>query len=216
VGLAILSDGLKAARDRASAAERTKDLLLQELGHRTKNNLAMIISLMSLQQRSKNSPEVQEALTGAMGRIKAIASAHDYFQPSNDDGVVEMRTYLETLCAHLGDASRELRAIAIKVEADEVYLKTDRAVAAGLMVNELVTNALKHAFPGDRAGTVKVILTKMPSMHLVVEDDGIGCTVRQENMGSKLTRLLAQQLGAAISWDEANPGCRVSIAIRSG
>jgi two-component sensor histidine kinase len=214
VGLAILSDGLKAARDRASAAERTKGLLLQELGHRTKNNLAMIISLLSLQLRSKKGPEVQEALTDAIDRIKAIAGAHNYFQPSNDDAVVEMRTYLETLCAHLGDASRELRPIAIKVEADEVYLKTDRAVAAGLIVNELVTNALKHAFPGDRAGTVKVILTRMPSLCLVIEDDGIGCAIKQENMGSKLTRLLAQQLGAVISWDQANPGCRVSIAIR--
>jgi two-component sensor histidine kinase len=216
LGLAILSDGLRAAWDRASAAERTKDLLLHELAHRTKNNLAMIISLLSLQLRSKTNPEVREALTGAMDRIKAIASAHDYFRPSNDDGVVEMHAYLETLCTHLGDASSELRPVAIKVQADEVYLKTDHAVAAGLIVNELVTNALKHAFPGDRAGTVNVILTKTLPMRLIVEDDGIGRAVKQENMGSKLTQRLAQQLGATISWDDANPGCRVSVMIPGG
>jgi two-component sensor histidine kinase len=212
VGLAILSDGLRAARDRATVAERAKDLLLRELGHRTKNNFAMTISLLSLQLRSKNNPEVREALTDAIGRIKAIANAHDYLQPSKDHGLVEMRAYLETLCARLSDASRDLRPIAIEVEADEVYLETDRAVAAGLIVNELVTNALKHAFPGNRGGTVKVILKKMPSMRLVVEDDGVGYSAEQENMGSILTRRLAQQLGGAISWDEANPGCRVSIA----
>jgi two-component system, sensor histidine kinase PdtaS len=212
VGLAILSDGLRAARDRATVAERAKDLLLRELGHRTKNNFAMTISLLSLQLRSKNNPEVREALTDAIGRIKAIANAHDYLQPSKDHGLVEMRAYLETLCARLSDASRDLRPIAIEVEADEVYLETDRAVAAGLIVNELVTNALKHAFPGNRGGTVKVILKKTPSMRLVVEDDGVGYSAKQENMGSILTRRLAQQLGGAISWDEANPGCRASIA----
>jgi two-component sensor histidine kinase len=212
VGLAILSDGLRAARDRATVAERAKDLLLRELGHRTKNNFAMTISLLSLQLRSKNNPEVREALTDAIGRIKAIANAHDYLQPSKDHGLVEMRAYLETLCARLSDASRDLRPVAIEVEADEVYLETDRAVAAGLIVNELVTNALKHAFPGNRGGTVKVILKKTPSMRLVVEDDGVGYSAKQENMGSILTRRLAQQLGGAISWDEANPGCRASIA----
>lgn len=212
VGLAILSNGLRAARDRATAAERAKDLLLRELGHRTKNNFAMTISLLSLQLRAKNDPAVREALTGAIGRIKAIANAHDYLQPSKDRGLVEMRAYLETLCARLGDASRDLRPIAIEVEADEVYLETDRAVAAGLIVNELVTNALKHAFPENRGGTVKVILKKMPSMRLVVEDDGVGYSAEQENMGSILTRRLAQQLGGTIAWDEANPGCRVSIA----
>jgi len=210
-GLAIVSEGLRAAWDRAVAAERAKDMLLQELGHRTKNNLAMVISVLSLQTRSKTNPEVRLALEKAVLRIQAMASAHDHFQPFGHNGRVEMRTYLEDLCRHLGDTLRDVRPIAVNVDADEVYLKPEQAVPVGLIVNELVTNALKHAFPDDRSGMVAITLrSTKPSLTLIVEDNGIGCPpTRTERLGSRLIRLLAQQLGATITWQHAEPGCRV-------
>src|SRR5215510_634770 len=211
LGLAIVSEGLRAAWDRAVAAERAKDMLLQELGHRTKNNLAMVISVLSLQTRSKTNPEVRLALEKAVLRIQAMASAHDHFQPFGHNGRVEMRTYLEDLCRHLGDTLRDVRPIAVNVDADEVYLKPEQAVPVGLIVNELVTNALKHAFPDDRSGMVAITLrSTKPSLTLIVEDNGIGCPpTRTERLGSRLIRLLAQQLGATITWQHAEPGCRV-------
>src|SRR5206468_10226684 len=112
---------------------------------------------------------------------------------------------------HLGDALRDVRAIAVKVEADEVNLRTEQAIPLGLIVNELVTNALKHAFPDDRSGTVAITLRNTkPSLTLIVEDNGIGCPpTREERLGSRLTRLLAQQLGATVTWERGEPGCRV-------
>jgi len=144
--------------------------------------------------------------------VQAIASAHEHFQPFRQNGRVEMRPYLEKLCMHLGDTLRDVRPIAVKVEAEDVHLPTEQAVPLGLIVNELVTNALKHAFPDDRSGKVGVVLKRGSSLHLLVEDNGVGCPRhKNERLGSRLTRLLAEQLGAKLAWEEASPGCRVRV-----
>jgi len=215
LGLAFISQALRAAWERAEAAERAKDLLLQELGHRTKNNLAMAISILSLQARSKKDPEVRAILEKAIARIRAIADAHDHFHLLAHNGRVEMRGYLETLCSHIGDSLRDVRPIAVRAEIDEVYMRTEQAIPLGLIVNELVTNALKHAFPGGRDGTVIVTLRNEPSsLALTVQDNGIGCPLtKAEGIGSRLMRLFVQQLGANIAWEEASPGCRVRCTI---
>jgi two-component sensor histidine kinase len=212
VGLAIVSEALRTAWEHAVNAERAKDLLLRELGHRTKNNLAMVISVLSLQARSKTNPETRDALEKAVARVRAIASAHEHFQPAKQNGRVEMRSYLEGLCGHLGDSLRDVRPIAVEVDSDDVHLRTEQAVPLGLIVNELVTNALKHAFPDDRSGAVRVVLRNTNSLALTVEDNGVGCPRgRHERLGSRLTRLLAEQLKAKLAWEEAGPGCRICV-----
>jgi two-component system, sensor histidine kinase PdtaS len=212
LGLAIVSDALRTASEHAASAERAKDLLLRELGHRTQNNLAMVISVLSLQAQSKTNPETRAALDKAVARVRAIANAHQHFQPARQNGRVEMRSYLEELCRHLGDSLREVRPIAINVDCDDVYLRTEQAVPLGLIANELVTNALKHAFPGERSGTVAIVLRKAQSLILMVEDNGVGCPPgKEERIGSRLIRLLAEQLGAKLEWEDAGPGCRVLV-----
>lgn len=217
LGLAIISGGLRTAWERATAAEHAKDLLLRELGHRTTNNLALVISVLSLQARSKTNPESRLVLEKAITRVEAIASAHDHFQPVAQNGRIEMRPYLEKLCSHLGDSLREVRPIAVAVDVEDVHLRTEQAVPLGLVVNELVTNAFKHGFPEERSGTVHVILKysvaeNTSSLLLTVEDDGVGCPAqKQERLGSRLTRLLAAQLGATLSWEDGQPGCRVRL-----
>jgi two-component sensor histidine kinase len=126
-----------------------------------------------------------------------------------------MRAYLGQLCAHLANALRDIRPIVVKVEATELYLPSEQAVPLGLIVNELVTNSLKHAFPDDRAGTVHVTLSSGPHVVLLVRDDGVGCSLPQEGIGTRLIRLLAQQLGAVIVWEQPEKGClvRVSFAL---
>jgi two-component sensor histidine kinase len=212
LGLAVVSEALRTAWEHAAAAEKAKDLLLRELGHRTQNNLAMVISVLSLQARSKTNPETREALEEAVARIQAIARAHEHFQPIRHNGQVEMQPYLEDLCGHLGNSLREIRPIAVKLTCDEVHLRTEQAVPLGLITNELVTNAFKHAFPHDRSGIVRVILHRERSLVLIVEDNGVGCSAdKQERTGSRLTRLLAEQLEAKLAWEDAQPGCRVRV-----
>ena len=212
-GFAIVSDALRIAWERATAAERAKDLLLQELGHRTKNNLMMVISMLSMQARLKDDTETNRALEKAVARIHAIASAHDHFRPVEHKGRIEMRAYLQQLCGHLADALREIRPIAVKVEAAELCLPAEEAVPIGLIVNELVTNSLKHAFPGDRAGTVQVILRQQETLTLLVKDDGVGCSAATvDGLGTRLVRLLGQQLGAKVMWEPCEVGCQVRVA----
>lgn len=216
VGFAIISDGLRTAWERAAAAEQAKDLLLQELGHRTKNNLMMVTSILSMQAQMKSNPEIRAALNKAINRIHAIASAHEHFRPLDRHGRIEMRDYLEELCGHLGAMLRDIRPIAVRVDAAQVYLTAEQAVPLGLIVNELVTNALKHAFPGDRSGTIDVILRREPLFTLIVRDNGVGCApAHAQGIGSRLTRMLAQQLGAKIEWEACETGCHVRVVFDS-
>jgi two-component system, sensor histidine kinase PdtaS len=217
VGFAIVSAALRTAWERAAAAEQAKDLLLKELAHRTKNNLLLVISLLSMQARLKTNPETRQALEKAVARIRAIASAHEHFQPVERNGRVEMSAYLEKLCEHLADALRDVRPIAVRVDAIKVHLPTEQAVPVGLIVNELVTNAMKHAFPDDRAGTIHVTLSLQSGLTLLVRDDGVGCCMDgRTGMGMRLVRLLAQQLGARIAWEQREGGCEVSIEFAAG
>jgi two-component sensor histidine kinase len=211
IGFASASDALRRASEQAAAAERAKDLLLHELGHRTKNNLAMAISMLSMQAKLKSNVETQRALQKAAARLQTIASAHEHFRPVEHKGRVEMRAYLAQLCGYLADALRDVRPIAVKVEAAEIYLPAEQAVALGLIVNELVTNSLKHAFPADRPGTVQVILSAHPTLTLLVRDDGVGCTGTNAGVGTRLVQLLAQQLAARITWGSADVGCEVRV-----
>jgi two-component sensor histidine kinase len=172
----------------------------------------MVVSMLSMQARLKTNTDTRAALEKAIGRIQAIASAHEYFQPREAGGRVEMAAYLGNLCGHLGDGLRDVRPIALRVDVAEVYLPAEQAAPLGLIVNELVTNALKHAFPKERAGTIDVTLRAEGGLTLCVRDNGIGCPIdRREGLGSRLTRLLAQQLGAQIVSESCNVGCEVRV-----
>src|SRR5262249_32887909 len=117
VGIATFSEGLRRAWERAAKAEETKDLLLWELGHRTVNNLNMVIAVLTLQSRTQSSPETRAALESAILRVKAIAEAHNHFRPLRHNGLVEMRGYLEQLCSFVENNLRDVRPIAVTVRA---------------------------------------------------------------------------------------------------
>jgi two-component sensor histidine kinase len=90
-----------------------------------------------------------------------------------------------------------------------VGLRTEQAVPLGLIANELVRNALKHAYPGDRSGTIRIVLRASSPVSFIVEDNGVGWPLeKEERLGSRLIRLLAEQLGAKINWEDALPSCR--------
>jgi two-component sensor histidine kinase len=211
-GIAVLSEALRRALERAQRIEREKDLLLQELSHRTKNNLQIIASVLALQARSVGDPEVRRIFDAAVTRVRVIANAHSQLQLTGDRSMVNMRSYLTDLCRDLGDSLRGVRPVAVRVEADPIELSTDKAVPIGLIVNELVTNAFKYAFPEDQEGAVTVTFRRNEEggIDLVVEDNGIGCPVdATEGLGTRLVRLLVQQVGGSITREAALPGCRV-------
>lgn len=219
LGLATVSEGLRKALERAVRAERVKDLALYELNHRIRNDLAMMASVLELQTRAQTDPGAKAAFRSAVGRIHVIANAHDHLLPRDDQSSIDMKEYLTDCCRHLADTLRDVRPIAVNVEADPIYLPSDKAVPVGLMVNELATNAFKYAFPDDRAGTITVRFRNRSDreLELVVEDNGKGCPQgAKEGLGSRIVRLLARQLKGDVTTESAGPGCRKIIAFPAG
>jgi two-component system, sensor histidine kinase PdtaS len=216
LALATTSEALRKALEKAVAAEQAADMMLYELNHRIRNNLAMVASVLELQRRAQADQGAKDAFASATGRVHVIANAHNHLMPKDGQSLIDMREYLTVCCQNLGDALRDVRPIAVTVNAEQILLRDDKAVSVGLIVNELVTNAFKYAFPEDRGGTVNVVLRHESdhTLKLVVEDDGEGCPEdAREGLGSRIVRLLAQQLGSTIRRERANPGCRVSLTI---
>jgi two-component sensor histidine kinase len=217
LALAITGETMRKVLEKAVAAERSAEILLYELNHRIRNNFAMVASVLELQKRSVKEQAAKDAFASAVGRVRVIANAHDHLLPKEGQSLIDMREYLTVCCQNLGDALRDVRPIAVNVTAAQILLRDDRAVSVGLIVNELVTNAFKYAFPDDQGGIVHVTLRGVSDgkLELIIEDNGKGCPEdAKEGLGSRIVRLLAQQLGSTITRAPANPGCRVSLTIR--
>jgi two-component sensor histidine kinase len=211
-GLVLVAEGFHKALARAHAYGREKDLLLEELSHRVKNKFAIISSVIAMQARGA-APETEEALNAVAHRVRVLSDLHNYLQMSRGDGEVRMDEYLGGLCNDLMEAVKTIRPISHLMMVEPIALDMRTALAIGLIVNELVTNAIKHAFPNDRVGVIRVELKrKDQGIVLIVSDDGIGCKAAAgSNLGTRLTTLLAGQLGGEIRRSDASPGCCVTV-----
>jgi two-component sensor histidine kinase len=213
LGLAVLTELLRTGWERAIAAERANDLLYRELCHRTKNDFSMAASMLNLQARSQTNAEVKSALASAVGRLLTLSKAHERLDPTEQGKSVQMRDYLGSLCQSLKQSREHAPSVALSVDVDDVGLPVERAIPVGLIVNELVTNAYKHAFAGKEQGSVRVSLRRLKSLTLTVQDDGGGCpdALAPRGVGSQLLELLVRQLNGNLDRTVANPGCRVSV-----
>ncbi len=213
IGIALLCGTLRSMTHRAMAAERAKTLLLEELAHRTKNDLQTVASLLSLQARAQ--PETRAALEGAAVRVLTIAKLHNRLRADGHGGVVNIRDYLQDLCHDLSQTYGELRPVVVRVDAEPAVLGTDVAGPLGLIVNELVTNAFKYAFPGTSGGTVAVSFRRSGAdgFALTVRDDGVGMTGAKEGMGSRLVRMLVQQMDGTLQRADGAPGTSTSVRL---
>ncbi|MBK7864439.1 MAG: GAF domain-containing protein [Archangiaceae bacterium] len=193
------------------ASLREKEVLLKEVNHRVKNNLQVISSLMNLQAPSL--PEEARAIFEAsQSRVHSIALVHERLYETNDVTSVDFGKYVHSLVAHLGHSLDGLsRGVSTEVAVDGVQLPVNQAVPCGLIVNELVTNAFKHAFPA-REGRVCIGLKQDGEKRLVlsVADDGVGLPgdvrahrVRAGSLGMELVHTFAEQLDARV---EVLPG----------
>lgn len=200
-------------------SEGEKALLLEELTHRTRNDLMMVSSALALQARAMSDPGARSALDSALTRIAVITKAHERLGTSaGHRGFVELGGYLRALCEGLGELLRDIRPIALRVEAPALEVRSDQAVMIGLIVNELVTNALKHAFPNERAGVIEVqVRAGDDGLQVVVADDGAGCPEAPAGgMGSRLVRMLAAQYGGQVERGPgAQGGCRIRVDLRA-
>jgi two-component sensor histidine kinase len=213
VTMAAVTEALRRAVQKAALAEQQKTLRLEELAHRTKNDLNMIAALMALQARSQSEPAARQALEAATNRIQVLAKAQDRLNGAHDGGTVEVASFIEALCTDLGNLLRDVRPIVVRVHSERLEMTSSDAVSVGLIVNELVTNALKHAFPSDRGGIVDVTLARVgETIRIVVSDDGVGCPPSSnDGLGSRLVRLMVSQLNGSLERAAGDPGCQVTV-----
>lgn len=208
--------------DRSALARETRmqilDRALKEIDHRTGNNYQTVLALVLAQARQTSDPAVRAALNQVADRIRAIASASKKLAMSAQN-LEEVRAgeHLRELCHEI---SRGLARPGIHVECDfaDVTLDAEKTICISIVVNELVTNALKHAFPDDRRGHIRVSLHPTNGhLELRVEDDGIGAArsagTRGSGLGQKLVETFARQLRAKHAVSQANDGTRHVIRI---
>jgi two-component system, sensor histidine kinase PdtaS len=213
--VAFVSEAMRSVMERLIKAERTKDVLLRELDHRAKNNMMSMASLLRLQSRAAANCEAKEALRSSASRIQVMANVHDHLAPSSPDRSVKMKEYLEQLCQNI-EEMRAISGIIIRSQTDETILPEKQALPLAFIVNELVTNCLKYAFPDSRYGIVEVALRSDGDVVLNVSDNGIGRgDDAKPGVGSRLIDVMVQQLGATIRYEDANPGCRATVRIHS-
>jgi two-component system, sensor histidine kinase PdtaS len=208
----------------ARIAEKLKDdlvkekaVLLQELQHRVANSLQIIASVLMQSARKVQSEEARSHLHDAHHRVMSIASLQHQLAASAI-GDVELRPYFTALCESIGASMiRDHNQLSLNVNIDDSITTADVSVSLGLIVTELVINALKHAFPDNRSGTIKVNYhAHGPNWTLSVSDNGIGMPkedVRPKpGLGTNIVQALTAQLNAVIKVSDLNPGTVVSVA----
>ncbi len=201
---------------------RQKSLLLKEIHHRVKNNLQVISGLLYLQARRSDDKRVADMLNESNNRVKSVALIHQRLQQSKDTVSVDLSEYIRDLTAVLLH-SRDRDAALVKLNLDlesTIVIGVDSAVPCGLIVNELVSNSLRHAFPGDRQGEIAVSLhlDDTDTITVVVRDNGIGLPEgvdfrRTETLGLQLVVTLVDQLGGSLDVDRKG-GTQFSIRFK--
>ncbi|HUQ87981.1 MAG TPA: histidine kinase dimerization/phosphoacceptor domain -containing protein [Vicinamibacterales bacterium] len=188
---------------RASLSER--DALLKELHHRVKNNLQVIMSLAEMQARQVTEPEARSALVEARNRVTAIAAIHEMLYQAGSFSRVDLGDYARRLVPQVVSLYGQDSRVKVAVSADEISIDLTRAVPFGLLLNELVSNACKHAF-STRQGELTIALTRNDGqIHLRVSDTGVGLPDQFDDrtvttLGVQLVRMLTKQLGGTVSF----------------
>ena len=207
-----------ASRDRYAALAAEREVLLREVNHRVGNSLQIIASLLHLQASSAAQDDVKAALTNAMGRVAAVAQVHRRLYTSHDLKSVLLNQYLEALLEDLRRSAEGNRMSRLTLKAEPIEIDPDRAVAIGIIVNELVMNAVKYAYP-DGAGPIHVELkAEGDDLVLSIADDGVGLNVktdpRSTGMGQRIVSAMAAKLDANVERDPTHAARGYRAAVR--
>jgi len=198
---------------------REKDMLLEEMQHRVANSLQIIASILLIKARTVQSEETRLQLEDAHKRVLSVAAVQQHLQASGRFAPIEISNYLAKLCETLAQSMiGDSRAISLKVEADARTVVSHEAVSIGLIVTELVMNALKHAFPTERPDAAIVVSYKVAETDwkLTIADNGAGmadlnASEKKDGLGTSLVQSLAKQLDAQVAIASDAHGTAVSI-----
>ena len=214
------------------SALESKDLLLKEIHHRVKNNLQVVSSLLNIQEATIRDEEARKVFVECQTQIQTMSMVHEVLYRSSIFEGVEMESYFRRLVDYLSSVYEvSYRGIACEVEAEGVILELDDAIPIALIVNELVSNCMKHAFPEMREGKIRVSLRKGPpsasdddsgSLLLEVEDDGIGSEGsrgeaaedrKEAGIGTELVLALASQVRGEVARSRGRSGTGTLVSI---
>jgi len=212
----------QAALSLESASLEEKDALLKEVHHRVKNNMQLISSLLSLQAARIGDPAVTELLADSRNRIRSMALVHENLYQAGDFSKIAMANHIQNLCAHLCNAHGPVsQRTEFAIQISDLYLNINQAITCSLLVNELVSNALKHAFPDQRPGHVRVELRPLGGHRLVlaVSDDGVGLPLdldlaRVDTLGLQLVQDLTNQLHGTVEMSR-RPGTTFTVTFEA-
>jgi PAS domain S-box-containing protein len=197
----------KRAEAQIKAQLLEKDVLLKEVHHRVKNNMQVISSLLNLQSHRIKDPSVLEMFKESQRRIRSMALIHERLYQSSDLSRIEFSEYISNLATHLFHSCQvDVNRIRLKLETEKVHLNINTAIPCGLIVNELVSNALKHAFPDGRRGQLKIDLRQVPEDGYVLQviDDGTGYPEgldfrKTETLGMQIVNTLVDQIDGRLA-----------------
>jgi PAS domain S-box-containing protein len=193
---------LEAVNARLSALVTEREMLLVEVNHRAKNSLAIAASLLAIQGRRQPDPAVRALFEEAQDRLNAMARVHDLLSKSEKAQRVDVSVYVADLCEALRPITENDDRIRLEAKMeDAILVDADTAVPLGIVLTELITNAVKYAFPASRSGTILVQARRSPPgwIEVVVRDDGIGMSsLREGSLGYGLVRSLIQQIRGEI------------------
>jgi len=192
--------------DRQTEQLQHREIMLREIHHRVKNNMQVMSSLLSLQARTASNPETARMLEENQHRIQSMALLHEILYQSEDLASLDFSKYLLRMVDHLfrayGVSSHQIH---LHTELDPIRLEVDDALPSGLLISEVVSNSLKHAFPDGREGEIRILLhcPSPTTVSLVLSDNGVGFPAgldwaTSRSLGLRLVRTLAQQLHASL------------------
>ncbi len=197
-----------------------KEVMLKEIHHRVKNNLQVISSLLDLQSMSFSDPLIKLAFHDSQNRVRTMAIIHERIYNSPDLANVDLKVFVDELVPFLSTSYRErIKNIKIVKQLDNALLQLDSAIPFGLIINEVLTNVFKHAFPEGREGTVNIMLKNIDgTISLSIKDDGIGLPEglnpeTTSTLGYQLITALASQVEGELKINSKN-GTEVSLIIK--
>jgi PAS domain S-box-containing protein len=219
-GLALDITERKKGEEKLKTSLHEKEVLLREIHHRVKNNLQMVSSLLNLQANYVQEPRLRELINASKHRVRSMALVHEKLYHSIDAAYLDFGEYLRTITAYLIRSSGR-EDISCTVEAGKVRFGLDTAIPCGLIVNELISNALRHAFPEGRSGLIHIQLRPQPhgAYLLAIRDDGVGFPRNFDfhnagTLGLQLFNDLVNQLEGAAELDISN-GTKFSIRFKA-
>jgi two-component sensor histidine kinase len=208
-----------AVQRRMETSLREKEVLLREVHHRVKNNMAVMSSLFYLQQRHASDPETVRVFRDSESRVRSMAMVHEVLYRSSDLSAVDFSRYLESLVEHLANVYREtLPGLRLDREIEPIRLSLEQAVPCGLLLNEVLTNAFKHAFVDGARAVLRVqARARNGEIQIEIVDNGVGVpdelsAAGRQTLGMRLIEALTEQLDGTLSTARQQRGTRTSLA----